>query len=180
MLPSIERNSSRGDEALQRRSVAEAWYALSVSARHEKSVAKLLAQKGYETFLPLFVNRHLYGRRAREFELPLFPGYVFCRFPAAARLPILTTPGVIQIVGTGREPVDEAEMEAVRRAITAGARTAPCAYWSSGQKRRVQDGPLAGIEGIVMSTRPARVVLSISLLRRSVLVEIEAEKVARA
>lgn len=186
MLQLIEkhsiRGSSPGDEALRRSHVAETWYALGVSARHEKSVARILLQKGYETFLPLFVNRHLYGRRAREFELPLFPGYVFCRFPAMSRMPVLTTPGVIHIVGAGREPVavDETEVDAVRRAIAAKARTTPCAYLSHGRTARVKEGPLSGLEGIVMSAKPARLVLSISLLKRSVLVEIESEKVALA
>jgi transcription antitermination factor NusG len=174
--------SSGPGEALREVSAGGSWYAIGVSARHEKSVARILVQKGYETFLPLFVNRHQYGRRAREFELPIFPGYVFSRFPAASRMPILTTPGVLQIVGAGRDPVavDEAEMAAVRLAARVKARMQPCAYWSNGQKGRVESGPLRGLEGVVTRVKPTHLVLSISLLKRSVLVEIEPDDVALA
>lgn len=160
--------------------LAEPWYALGVTARHEKSVARILLHKGFEAFLPVYVNRHQYARRAREFELPLFPGYVFCRFPGNARLPILTTPGVLHVVGAGREPVpvDAGEIAAIQMAASAKSRMSPCPYWKSGQKARVMDGALAGVEGIVMSEkRPEKLVLSISLLKRSVLVEIDAENV---
>src|SRR5437867_1146875 len=69
------------------------WFALSVTARHEKIVSQLLCNKGFETFLPLYTRRHQYARRVRTFELPLFPGYLFCRSDFATRMPILTTPG---------------------------------------------------------------------------------------
>ena len=37
-------------------------------------------------------------------ERPLFPGYMFCRFDAKKRLPILMTTGVISVVSFGKEP----------------------------------------------------------------------------
>jgi len=58
-------------------------------------VSQVLQHKGFETFLPLYTRRHQYNRRVREFEIPLFPGYLFCRSALNARLPILTTPGVV-------------------------------------------------------------------------------------
>src|SRR6266852_4004402 len=77
---------------------ARKWFALSVTVRHEKVVSTLLHHKGFETFLPLYVQRHQYDRRFRKFHLPLFPGYVFCRSDPATRLLILTTPGVLRMV----------------------------------------------------------------------------------
>src|SRR5260370_34370299 len=81
------------------------WFALSVTSRHEKIVSQLLHNKGFETFLPLYTRRHQYDRRVRRFELPLFPGYLFCRSDFATRLPILTTPGVLRVIGAGRLPI---------------------------------------------------------------------------
>jgi hypothetical protein len=50
----------------------------------------------------------------------------------------------------------------------------PYPYWQTGQKGRITGGPLAGVEGIVLSARhPVRLVLSVRLLQRSVLLEIE-------
>ena len=75
------------------------WFALAVKPRFDKAVARTLDTKGFETFLPLYKKMHNYGARCKEFELPLFPGYVFCRFNALMRLPIVTTPGVTHDLG---------------------------------------------------------------------------------
>src|SRR5580700_2502477 len=91
------RSSHIPTDALQSPDEERKWFALSVTVRHEKVVSQLLQNKGFETFLPLYTRRHQYVRRVREFELPLFPGYLFCRTDPAVRLPILTTPGVLQM-----------------------------------------------------------------------------------
>ena len=157
------------------------WFALSVIVRHEKVVSQLLRNKGFETFLPLYTRRHQYERRSREFDLPLFSGYVFCRSDPATRLPVLTTPGVIQIVGAGRVPVpvDDNEIWSLQRAAEAGVFMSPQTCWRSGQIGRIIAGPLTGIEGIVVKTKDSiRMILSVSLLQRSVLLEIDCECVA--
>jgi transcription antitermination factor NusG len=159
------------------------WFALSVTGRHEKIVSQLLRHKGYDTFLPSYVRRHQYGRRTREFELPLFPGYLFCRLDPFDRLPILTTPGVLRLIGAGRAPVavEDDEILSLQKAVDAGVSMMPYPYWQTGQKGRVSFGPLAGIEGIVMNARhPVRLVLSVGLLQRSVLLEIDSDCVALA
>lgn len=156
------------------------WFALTVKSRHEKMVTQLLTNKGYETFLPLYTRRHQYARRARQFELPLFPGYLFCRFDAAACLPVLTTPGVLRVVGSGRAPVpvDNGEIAALQKAIAAKVTMTPYPYWRSGQRGRITSGALAGVEGVVVSGKqPMKLILSVSLLQRSVLLEIDASRV---
>src|SRR3989442_10827151 len=86
--------------------VSYPWFALQTRCRYESFVAKQLAHKGYEILLPLYECRRRWSDRIKELELPLFPGYVFCRFNPLVRLPILMTPGVIQVVGVGKSPVD--------------------------------------------------------------------------
>jgi len=156
----------------------QSWFALGVTARHEKIVTRLLCNKGYETFLPLHTKRHQYSGRVREFELPLFPGYLFCRFDPVVRLPILTTPGVLQVVGAGRTPipVDETEIISLRRAAEARVEMSPLPNLQAGQKGRITSGPLAGLEGVIKTAKqPVRLVLSVTLLQRSVLLEIDAD-----
>jgi len=156
------------------------WFALSVTVRHEKMVSQVLRHKGIETFLPLYTRRHQYDRRTREFELPLFPGYVFCRSDPGIRLPILTTPGVLRVVGAGRVPIplDDNEIESLKKVAEAGISMSPHPFWQSGQVGRIVTGPLAGVEGIVVEAkRSMRLVLSVSLLQRSVLVEIDSDSV---
>src|ERR1043165_1278710 len=123
------------------------WFALSVNVRHEKVVSQILGNKGFETFLPLYTKRHQYDRRIRDFDLPLFPGYLFCRLDLNARLPILTTPGVRRMVGAGNLPIplESVEIQSLRQAAEAGVPMKPHPYWREGASGRITRGPLAGI-----------------------------------
>jgi transcription antitermination factor NusG len=154
------------------------WFALSVTARHEKVVAEMLRYKGFETFLPLYRRRHQYVRRYREFDLPVFPGYLFCRTDLSTRLPIMTTPGVVRMVGAGRTPipVDHTEIVSLQKATAAGTAVAPHPFLQCGQVGRVIVGPLAGVEGIVIKSKhSARLILSVTLLQRAVQLEIDSD-----
>src|ERR1700740_1540538 len=78
---------------------SNSWYAVRVRSRFENVVAKHLHARGYELFLPLYKDQRQWSDRLSEIELPLFPGYVFCRFNPVNRLPILSIPGVVHLVG---------------------------------------------------------------------------------
>ena len=159
------------------------WFALSVKSRHEKSVSRFLADLGYESFLPIYKKQHCYGRRLREFELPLFAGYVFCRFSPFRRLPVLLTPGVIGIVGVGRTPMplDDCEMMALQTAVQARLPLTPFPFPEAGQKVLVGKGPLSGVVGtVVRMNQSLRIVLSVEMLKRSVLVEVDSDCVQRS
>ncbi len=169
------------DSNVAENGIQQQWYALAVKPRHDKAVSKTLENKGYQTLVPLYKRRHRYATRIKETELPLFPGYVFCRFSPLLRLPILTTPGVIQILGAGRLPipVDETEMESLQTALRLHVPVQPCNFLEVGQRVRITDGSLTGVEGIVMSHKNyLRVVLSITLLRRSLFLEIDRDCVS--
>lgn len=157
------------------------WFALAVKPRFDKAVARTLEGKGYETFLPLYKKQHKYGGRARNSELPLFPGYVCCRFNVQARLPILTTPGVIQVLGAGNMPIalSDSEINSLQTAVKAQLPISPFPFVDAGQRVRINSGTLAGVEGIVISCKQRlRLVLSITLLQRSVLLEIDHDQVS--
>lgn len=153
------------------------WYAVQVKTRWEGSTAALLGGKGYQTFLPTHLVEKLWGRGASKGTLaPLFPGYVFCQFDPSVRLPILVTPGVIAVVGTGRVPVpvEDSEIETIQRVVSSGLQAKPWPYLEVGEQVRIQGGPLRGLQGILTSFKGvSRVVVSISLLSRSVAVEID-------
>jgi transcription antitermination factor NusG len=156
------------------------WYALQVRARWEQSTSTLLAGKGYHTLLPTYKTKKDWGRRIREVNAPLFPGYVFCQFDAHNRLPILITPGVISVVGRGKipVPVEDAEIAAVQTVVSSGFHAEPWPYLEVGQRVRVEQQPLQGLEGILVHFKGNhRVVLSVSLLRRSVALEIDRSSV---
>ena len=169
-----------GEEA-QFTGVRYPWFALQIRMRHEANVADHLQGKGYEWFLPLYKARRRWSDRVKEVNSPLFPGYLFCRFNPHHRLPILKTPGVTQIVGYNHVPVpvDEQEIEAIRRLIASGLPNFPCAFLQVGSKVRIETGALRGLEGILTELKgKRRLVLSITLLQRSVAVEIDLDAVS--
>jgi transcription antitermination factor NusG len=152
------------------------WYALRIKSRHEKIVASALFGKGYEVFLPLYRDRRRWSDRMKELELPLFPGYLFCRFDVMKRLPILTTPGIVQLVGVGKTPlpVDDAEITAIQSIVISRLNAQPWPYLQVGQRVRIEQGPLTGLEGILIALKKThRLVVSVTLLQRSVAVEVD-------
>jgi transcription antitermination factor NusG len=132
--------------------------------------------KGFQEFLPLYQCRRRWSDRLKEIEFPLFPGYVFCRLSPEHRLPLLTIPGVLHMVGIGKIPVpiEDAEIATILAAVQSGLSAEPWPFLEAGQRVRLDDGPLAGLEGIFLGdSKQQRIIVSISLLRRSVAVKIE-------
>jgi transcription antitermination factor NusG len=157
------------------------WYAVHTRFRRERIAATSLASKGYEPYLPTYRTRRCWSDRVIHSDQPLFPGYVFCRFDFLKRLPILTTPGVVSVLGFGSEPapIPEPEMEAVHRVHRSGREAEPCTFLSEGQRVRVHSGSLRGLEGILLKNKSKlRIVVSIRLLQRSISVEIDRESIA--
>jgi transcription antitermination factor NusG len=160
----------------QTRSTNQSWYALRVRSRFENTVAAHLHGRDHECFLPLYKCRRRWSDRIKEIELPLFPGYVFCKFDPLNRLSILSIPGVVYIVGVRRGPlpVEETEIAAIQSAVKSGLSTQPWPFLQIGQRVKIEYGPLCGSEGILLGFRGhQRLVLSVTLLQRSVAVQID-------
>jgi transcription antitermination factor NusG len=152
------------------------WFALRVKSRCEKAVAMIAQNKGFEEFLPLYQSQRRWSDRLKSVELPLFPGYLFCRLDPQHRLPLLTIPGVLHFVGIGKTPapIEDAEITAIQTAVRSGLWTEPWPFLEIGQRVRLNDGPLTGLEGILVGTsKQERLIVSVTLLRRSVAVAIE-------
>jgi transcription antitermination factor NusG len=153
------------------------WFALQVRSRHEKAVSAALQNKGFAQFLPVYRSRRRWTQRIAEIELPLFPGYVFCSFdPTERRVPIMTTPGVMGIVGFAGKPVplEDSEINAIQRVLRTGVAAEPWKHTPSGQRVRIEHGALAGLEGIFVEVKKNnRLLLSLSLLQRSVAIQID-------
>jgi transcription antitermination factor NusG len=106
---------------------------------------------------------------------------VCCRFDVQARLPILTTPGVIQVLGAGNVPLplSDLEVNSLQTVMKARLPVAPYPFVDAGRRVRISRGPLAGVEGVVISCKQQlRLVLSITLLQRSVLLEVDRDLVS--
>ncbi|HWR51669.1 MAG TPA: transcription termination/antitermination NusG family protein [Bryobacteraceae bacterium] len=152
------------------------WFALHVRPRSERLISDLVRLKGYEDLLPAYRCRRHWSDRLKRVEVPLFPGYIFCRLDLHNRMPVLTTPGVIRLVGFGNQPVpvEDEEIEAIRRILDSGVLAEPWAYMPVGARVRIDEGPLSGLEGFFIRRRRGnRLVVGVTLLQRSVSVPIE-------
>lgn len=155
---------------------AHAWYALMVKSRHEKWISAALRGKGYAEYLPLYRKVERYSSRTKSVYLPLFPNYVFSQFDPHDRLPILTIPGVFCIVQCGHlpAPIAESEIQQIRLLCEWSQDVCPWPFGVPGSLVRVVDGPLVGVVGTLIAFKSRnRLVVSISLLQRSVSIEID-------
>jgi len=160
----------------------QSWYALFTRHQHEKSVALALSNKCHEVYLPLYRSDRQWQDRAKQLWLPLFPCYVFIREGMDRRLQILTTPGIIHIVGWDGHPeiVPQAQLDAVRQIVESRFVVESHPYLQCGDRVRVKTGPLMGLEGILTRKKGvARLVVSMEMLGRSAAVEIDVLNVER-
>jgi transcription antitermination factor NusG len=158
------------------------WYAIFTRHQHEKSVAFALSNKNHEVYLPLYRSVRQWQDRAKQLWFPLFPCYVFIREGMDRQLQILTTPGVIHIVGWSGRPavVPQSQLEAVRRIMESCLLVETHPYLRSGDRVRVKTGPLMGLEGILTRKKgEARLVVSMEMLGQSAAVEIDVLNVER-
>jgi transcription antitermination factor NusG len=154
------------------------WFAVMVRAKREKCANAVLENAGYQCFLPLNKSIRQWSDRMKNSEVPLFPGYLFCRMDPQNRLTVLMTPGVIQIVGIGKTPtpVKEEEIAAIQRIAESGLSATPWPYLQVGNVVRIENGPLRGLTGNVFKIKTGlKLVVSVELLQRSVAVEIDRE-----
>lgn len=156
------------------------WYAVYTCANHEKRVAAELQARAVENFLPLYHSVRRWKDRRVRLDLPLFPGYVFVRLALCDRLRVVQVPSVVRVVGFGGVPavLPEAEMEIVRAGLSRGVCAEPHPFLTVGRRVRIVDGPFAGLEGILKQKKSGlRVVVSLELIQRSVVVDVDAADV---
>src|SRR5271155_15174 len=123
------------------------WYAIFTRHQHEKTVDRILTNKGFETLLPLHTVSRTWTDRVMRVSLPLFPCYVFLKGGLERRLDILTTPGIHDVVSIAGRPaaIPSVEIDAIRRAVESGFRLEPHPALKYGDWVRVKNGPLEGI-----------------------------------
>jgi transcription antitermination factor NusG len=156
------------------------WYAITTKPRYERSTARYLRLKGFDELAPAIRSRRRWSDRIKEIEQQLFPGYVFCSFTYEQRMAVLATPGVLSIVGFGKEPavVEDSEIAAIRSILDSGKRAWPWPYLRAGQRVRIEHGCLQGVSGTLVRENDFwRVVVNIEILQRAVAVEIDRDLV---
>jgi transcription antitermination factor NusG len=180
MQPQLNYNAESTQTILSTQRGPE-WYAVRVRSNFERNVSAVLNYKGVEQFLPTYRSRRVWTDRVKNLDLPLFPGYVFCRISLEERNRVVTTEGVVGFIGAGRQPipVSSTEIDAIRTLVQSELPAQPWPFLQIGQTVRIDRGSLSGVEGILVRVKNSyRLVVSVALLERSVAVEIDAAYVS--
>jgi len=165
----VENKTATGFETLP-------WFAVRVRSNYERVAAMHMRDRGYEEFAPVYKCERQWSDRKKLVERSLFPGYVFCRLDPQARLPVLTIPGVVDLVRLGPDPcrIPDHEIENVRSMVGSGLLVMPWPFLEPGQTVVIERGPLTGLEGVLQVLKGRhRLVVSVTLLQRSVCAEID-------
>ena len=152
------------------------WFGVRVRSHFEQIASAAMRARGIEEFVPIVRVRRRWSDRIKELDVPLFPGYVFCRFDMERRTPVMSCPGVVNVISfDGRPaPIPDEEIQSVRALIDSSLGVQPHPFLASGEKVRIDYGPLAGVEGMVVEMKKRfRLVVSVNLLQRSISVEID-------
>ena len=152
------------------------WYAIQTRSWCEKRVRDQLTAKAILPFLPLWQKRSHWADRVKLIELPLFRGYVFGYFTFQQKFEVLATVGVTRLVSFNGDPapIPEEQIEAVRTLVTHQLHYDPHPYPVEGMQVRITHGPLAGVEGLLLTKKSAaRLIVRIELIQRAVAVDID-------
>lgn len=156
------------------------WYAAYTRSHHEKTTAEHLTLRSIEHFVPTYESVRFWKDRKKRLELPIFPGYVFVRTPLDDKRNVLVVPGVVRLVGFDNHPlaVPDVEIETLRSVVKHKMKIEPHPFLAVGRRVRILRGALEGMQGILVRRKGRlRLLLSIELIRRTAMIEVDAQDV---
>lgn len=149
------------------------WYAVYTRSNHERSVGKILSDRGVEVFLPRITVASKRKDRRVVFKKPLFANYLFVQLDADQQkwFKVFRTPGVVMICGKPKpKPIADEDIETIRIFVNSDRNIYPLPYLKVGSKVQVVSGPLAGAIGVLEKEdlRKRKLIVSIELMGQSV------------
>jgi transcriptional antiterminator NusG len=163
------------------------WYALYTRSHCEQLVCDQLAAKGFQLLLPrIEAWSHRAGKR-HLISVPMFPGYLFLQhaLDKVSYIEVRKARGLVRILGERWDRlsvIPDCEIEAIQSVLNASLPIMPHPYLREGQRVRITQGALRGVEGILVQSKPTKglLILSVDLLQRSVTVEVDCNVVTAA
>lgn len=152
------------------------WQCLYTRPRHEKSLARVCERDGVRHYLPLVKTVRHYGNRTRDSRLPLFPGYLFCCANPEQSYDLSKENNLLSAFPVCDQEKLLSELREIRKVLATSVtlRKAPCL--AEGKRVRITRGPFRDIVGVVLESRKqCRVVLNVTFVCQSVLLEVNAE-----
>jgi transcription antitermination factor NusG len=159
---------------------AKPWEIAHLRSRQEKSVARLLLDARKPFYLPQIKQTKKSGGRTLVSHLPLFPGYIFVRRVDGLRETLWRTSAVANMLEVPDQTQLHTELLQIRQLQTSGASLGPSMDLVPGDAVRIEEGAFEGYSGIVVRERGLlRLIVSVSILKKSVAVEFPREALAQ-
>jgi transcription termination/antitermination protein NusG len=179
--PEFDRAVGDGEPAaISSRQALPQWYALYTRSHCEQLVYEQLVARGFSAFLPKIAVWSRRGGIRHRIAIPMFSSYLFLHhgMDKYSLIEVYKARGLVRILGERWDRlsiVPEAEIDAIQRVLCTNLPVVPHPYLHEGMRVRITQGPLNGVEGILVQSKPNKglLVLSIDLLRRSIAVEVD-------
>ena len=156
------------------------WEIAHLRSRQEKAVARLLLDARKPFYLPQMEQKKKSSGRTFVSHLPLFPGYIFLRRVDGLRETLWRTSAVANMLEVGDQAQLSAELLQIRQLQCSGAILTPTLELVPGDAVRIEEGAFQGYTGIVVKERGLlRLIVSVSILKKSVSVEFPRDVLAR-
>lgn len=155
------------------------WYAVRTRSNFENKVLRQLQGRAITAFLPKVWIWSRRRDRRKKISVPLFPGYLFVRVElnAQTHLDVVKTAGAVNLVGVKGTPMPVGDDEMANLQVLDGTDRSLSRIngLKQGDRLMVIDGPLKGLIGTYqrLKDKSARLVVGLSLLNRSVAVELD-------
>jgi transcription antitermination factor NusG len=157
--------------------VSPQWFAIETRHRFEKKVATQLDGKGFRVFLPLLTEHHRWSDREKAVTTPLFPGYAFVYIDQSrdSCQTVLRTVGLIRFVSFGGivPAVPQKQIEDLQLLLREKGLFSLHPYLHAGQRVRIRNGCLQGLEGMLVHLEREKLLISIQSIQRSLAIEVQ-------
>lgn len=156
------------------------WWVAHVRSRQEKVLARhLMGRVGF--YLPQSTQQIVRAGRKFTSYFPLFGGYVFVHAGPEGRRAAFASGVVVSMLDVVDQQQLAGELAQLHRLQCAGALFAPHAWLGPGDPVTITDGVFKGYRGTITRERGTdRLVVSISMLRQSVAVDLQRDCVVPA
>ncbi|MBL1213865.1 MAG: UpxY family transcription antiterminator [Ignavibacteriae bacterium] len=152
------------------------WFVLYTKPRHEFKAEAQIKSINVETYLPTTTVIKQWSDRKKKVTEPLFKSYIFIYADEKERLNSLEQNGVVATVCFKGKPahVPEIQIENLRKLLAGKSEVEVTDKIEINTRVRVDDGPFAGIEGVVFENENNDKMLGITidLLNRTVAVKL--------
>jgi transcriptional antiterminator RfaH len=154
------------------------WFAIHTKPRQEKALAWNLIQIGIGYYLPLSKQRQRSKNRSRFSVIPLFTSYLFIKCNSSQRLETYKTNRIIRAIEVVDQDLFRRELNAVHTVLSNRDVTTSNCDFKKGKKVRIVEGPLSGVEGLVLQRKNKKeLVVQVASIHQALRVDIEFDKV---